>query len=253
MRRALAALVLLAACPAKQAEPVADELVEVCRGYQATLNACGSGLPPGFPDQAIVPPTDLPVRAGSRAIPKADQPRVARPVDLRDATPALPAPGAAVYAAGPSSTPVAAVIALRDHLPAGAEIRLLVARTDEEIVAMHAAMFPRTPPALRARLPALVSVTVAAPELVAMSGSCRAVRDAFIPLSNGAPINSLGPGTAAGLAACRCQLADLDGYVGLLTWLLRPFPRTGYLAVDGAVLAGLAGEATVGDLIAALP
>jgi hypothetical protein len=239
----------LAACSSRRDPPAPDQAV--CRQYQAVLTACGAGLPPGFPDEAIVVAQGVPVRARSRPIPRADQDRARAPVDVSDSEAALPAAGA-VYVAATASVPALALRDLQRRAP-GRELRLLVGRTGEEIVALHAAMFPRTPPALRARLPQITGVTVAAPELIAMSGSCRAVRDAFIPLGHGAPINTLGPGTAEALATCQCRLADLDGYVGLLAWLLLPFPRTGYLAVEPAVLDRLDGRATIGDLIAALP
>jgi hypothetical protein len=240
------------AAPADAAGLAGAELAAVCTQYQAALRALGGpDHPPGFPDEAILGPWRVdgaPVRAGSAAIPRAHQTLVDDPVTL-GAGAAPRAPRSPVYVAASAAQPAADLRALRARLPRGAELRVLVRKPGAEVVAQHAAMFPRTPPALQARLPELDTIDAAAPDLVRLALPCRPVLAAFRTVAEGATLDTLGPATATALAACDCKLADLDGYVGLLTYLLLPLPHFGYVVVDGARLARLPATATVADAV----
>jgi hypothetical protein len=156
-----------------------------------------------------------------------------------------------LYVSAERGTSAAQVIALRDALPAGTELALIVAHTPDELRVTQLAVVPRTPSVVLERLP-LELDDVAVEMLVDAAGECRPVLAAFATYRNGAVIDTIGPATARALAGCGCDVTDLDTYVAVLSALLVPMPQVGAVTVRNDVLDGLPKDATVDDLARAL-
>lgn len=226
-----------------------------CTAYQAVFMAAGEWPPPGFRDQASARNEGYPVLAGSRPIPKADQERLYAAIQIRDSQPPSRAPAAKgpTYIAASADAPAAALEAVVAAAPRKAELRVLVAKTPEEVIAHHATVFPHTPPRVTTRLATDPTLDTAAWDLIALAGGCAAVLEVYRPVEQGATIEVVGPGTARALERCRCRLADLDGYASLFGYILLPFPKVGYVVLDRAALAAAAPGATVADVLGATP
>lgn len=234
---------------AVEAAPGADR-AELCRQYQAQLVALASGPPPQLGDQAPGLRRGEPRIAGSPNIPMEDWDLSMSPIDVSNGKLPTPLPPR-LYVRAAAGSPAAAVATLRAKVPSSTELRLLVERTDDELRANQLAVFPRTPPAVLAKIPTIVDEGLVA-MLVEAAGTCREVLTAFQQIAQGATIIEIGPATAEALAACDCQLADLDAYVTLLGGLLLIPAGVGAVEIRTEVLDALAPRATVDDLARAL-
>jgi hypothetical protein len=156
-----------------------------------------------------------------------------------------------LYISAETGTSAAQVIALRDAVPPGTELALIVAHTPEELRATQVAVVPRTPAVVLDTLPLNIG-DVGVEILVDAAGECRQALVAFDTFRNGAVIDTIGPATARAFAACSCDLTDIDAYVAALTAMLLPMPQVGAVTVRNDVLDGLPPGATVDDLARAL-
>lgn len=243
------------AAPTAPPDGAATALAARCDQYQKLLSSTPYpyGVP-GFPDETISGGWDHPAHPRSRPIPRDDD--VYGAVGLPRFDDPLP-PGLArkkfVYVDTTGSGTVADLRSLAELLR-GVELRIIVAKSGDERVAQHVAMFPFTPPALRATLANMHSLDDSAGELVRMGGLlCPDLFGVFRALTDGRTIDALGPLTAEALRKCNCRVADLDGYVSLLGWTWLAAPHIGYLPLDRNALATARADMKLAEFVAALP
>ena len=249
MRVAWLMAFLLTGCEkATKDEPAPSE----CDRYLELLTA--EGPPPGFPaDETIVAPhPELAVVAGSRTVPYADG-RAAEEA-MEDGIAAAPGEPARAYLFARAGSTVADLRRQLGAHPQRTELRLLVGKPHAEQVADHLALVPRTPQALREKLPRFRSIddVEVALELRRLMKPCAALHAPFRRALEGASVDEMGPGTAAALRACECKVDDLDGYVSLFLWIFLPYPRVGYVPVTLEDLAVADDGQSVAELAAAL-
>ena len=249
--------------PAAPAAPAAQAESAPCREYQTLLVRLGSeggAALPGLPAQALLSFRfdQLSVVAGSLPLPDTDE-------DALDAALVLgspsrhprgsgaPARGAQtfVYLAADPGVPAADLKKARAALPRATQLRLLVLRSPDELFEQLRHILPRTPASLRERMGRPLHLDEHMRDLAQLSRPCP-LADAFGSISRGGGVDILAPAVAKGLAQCRCDLVDLDAFVSLLVFAALPLPDGGYLVVDERVFAGLAANATVADVAAAL-
>jgi hypothetical protein len=210
-----------------------------CAEYRELLGGLAHGPPAAFADEALLDARhDLPVEDHTRPVSEEDAELARGAIELgRDgaahAARAIQGPRAYVWSerhrAGRADFE-----ALRAAVPESVELRVLYARPKAEVVERFVAAFPRTPAALRDRLPLIDGFSTGADPLIAMAGSCSAALRALEPARRGADASELAPGLAEALDQCDCALADLDGFVALVAWLTAPMPRMGWLPIEDA-------------------
>jgi hypothetical protein len=199
----------------------------------------------------------LPIVGGARPVVGADEDATDAAIALgepstypREASPLRGAPKL-VYLAAERSVPVAEVKKVLAGPAKGKELRLLVLRSEDELMAELVQSFPRTPSSLRARLGRPLGLEKHVADLAQLSRPCR-LGDAFLSIQRGGGMDVLFPAVAQALEACHCDLADLDGFVSLLAFAGMPWADGGYLVVDARTVAGLPADATVTELALAL-
>jgi hypothetical protein len=160
-----------------------------------------------------------------------------------------------VYVAASPELKLGELRQLRATLSGRPEVRLVVWKPPAHKAATHLLDFPHTPRWLADELSARTryfGMEEDLPRAVELGKPCYAALRAFRLMGAGGGIDVVGPALADGLAACSCQMNDLDGFVSLTAYAMLPTRDCGYLPLDDKILAGFGDEATAGDLAAAL-
>ena len=218
---------------------------EICAGHVVRLRNLGVFPPAGFPVEAVMRlDGPLPAVTGSRPIPPAHEANAELYEVPTDPT------GAAYYV---RTAPDNLASVLLDDVSARHELRLVVAKSNADLVAQHLRVMPRTPAALRGELPRMTSLDVAAEPLLLLGASPTCdVRSAFAVLTEDGDVGAWGAALGDELERCRCDLPQLEGFASLVFWLALPYPRHGYVVVDPEVVTALGPDATVQQAAEAL-